>query len=69
MAKDPIDRARKYLIEQGVTDKEFESIRGALDTEIEAAIAQAEGEPDPRPEDAIKHVYAEEAPRPDGTRS
>jgi 2-oxoisovalerate dehydrogenase E1 component alpha subunit len=69
MAKDPIDRARKYLVEQGVTDKEFESIRGALDTEIEAAIAQAESEPDPRPEDAMKHVYAEEAPRPDGTRS
>jgi len=69
MAKDPIDRARKYLVEQGVTEKEFEAIRGALDTEIEAAIAQAESEPDPRPEDAIKHVYAEEAPRPDGTRS
>ena len=69
MAKDPIDRARKYLVEQGVTDKDFEAIREALDTEIEAAIAQAESEPDPRPEDAIKHVYAEEAPRPDGTRS
>jgi TPP-dependent pyruvate/acetoin dehydrogenase alpha subunit len=56
-------------VEQGVTDKEFEAIRIALDTEIEAAIAQAESEPDPRPEDAMKHVYAEEAPRPDGTRS
>ena len=69
MAKDPLDRARKYLGEQSVKSEELEAIRTALDTEIEAAIAQAESEPDPRPEDAIKHVYAEEAPRPDGTRS
>ena len=69
MAKDPVDRARKYLREHGTTEQELEAIRHALDTEIEAAIAQAESEPDPRPEDAMKHVYAEEAPRPDGTRS
>jgi 2-oxoisovalerate dehydrogenase E1 component alpha subunit len=69
MAKDPLGRARKYLGEQGVSGEEIESIRRELDTEIEAAIAQAESEPDPLPEDAIKHVYAEEAPRPDGTRS
>jgi 2-oxoisovalerate dehydrogenase E1 component alpha subunit len=69
MAKDPLDRARKYLGGQGVKSEELEAIRSALDAEIEAAIAQAESEPDPRPEDAIKHVYAEEAPRPDGTRS
>jgi 2-oxoisovalerate dehydrogenase E1 component alpha subunit len=69
MAKDPLDRARKYLGEQGVMGEEIDGIRRELDTEIEAAISQAESEPDPRPEDAIKHVYAEEAPRPDGTRS
>jgi 2-oxoisovalerate dehydrogenase E1 component alpha subunit len=69
MAKDPLDRARKYLGEQGVKGEELDAIRRELDTEIEAAISQADSEPDPRPEDAIKHVYAEEAPRPDGTRS
>ena len=69
MAKDPVGRARKYLLEHGTKEEELEAIRRALDTEIEAAIAQAESEPDPRPEDAMKHVYAEEAPRPDGTRS
>jgi 2-oxoisovalerate dehydrogenase E1 component alpha subunit len=69
MEKEPVDRARKYLAEQGTSAEELEAIRVALDTVIEAAIAQAESEPDPRPEDAIKHVYAEEAPRPDGTRS
>lgn len=69
MEKEPVDRARSYLAEQGTSAEELEAIRVALDKEIEAAIAQAESEPDPRPEDAVKHVYAEEAPRPDGTRS
>ena len=69
MAKDPLDHARRYLGEHGMSAEELEAIRKKLDTEIEAAIAQAESEPDPRAEDAIKHVYAEEAPRPDGTRS
>jgi len=69
MEKEPVNRARKYLAEQGTSAEDLEAIRIALDTVIEAAIAQAESEPDPRPEDAIKHVYAEEAPRPDGTRS
>ena len=69
MAKDPLDHARRYLGEHGTSPEELEAIRKPLETEIEAAIAQAESEPDPRAEDAIKHVYAEEAPRPDGTRS
>jgi 2-oxoisovalerate dehydrogenase E1 component alpha subunit len=69
MRKEPVERARTYLLEQGASAEELEAMRVALDTVIEAAITQAESEPDPRPEDAIKHVYAEEAPRPDGTRS
>jgi 2-oxoisovalerate dehydrogenase E1 component alpha subunit len=69
MQKEPVERARKYLAEHGTSAEELEKIRVALDVVIEAAITRAESEPDPRPEDAIKHVYAEEAPRPDGTRS
>jgi 2-oxoisovalerate dehydrogenase E1 component alpha subunit len=69
MAKDPLDRTRKYLAEQAVSENELEQMRRELGTVIEAAIAQAESEPDPRPEDATRHVYAEEAPRPDGTRA
>lgn len=69
MAKDPMDRARRYVLEQGVTEADLTEMRGALDTEIEAAIAQAESEPDPRPEDAARHVYAEDKPLPDGTRA
>jgi 2-oxoisovalerate dehydrogenase E1 component alpha subunit len=69
MEKDPLANARAYLLESGATEADLEQIRAALDTEIEAAIAQAESEPDPRPEDAMRHVYAEGAPLPDGTRA
>jgi 2-oxoisovalerate dehydrogenase E1 component alpha subunit len=69
MAKDPVAKARAYLLESGATEQRLEEIRAALDAEIEAAITQAEGEPDPRPEDAMRHVYAEGTPLPDGTRA
>jgi 2-oxoisovalerate dehydrogenase E1 component alpha subunit len=69
MAKDPVAKAKGYLLENGATDADLEQIRAALDDEIERAIAQAESEPDPRPEDATRHVYAEGTPLPDGTRA
>lgn len=69
MAKDPMDRARRYVLEQGVTEADLTQMRDDLDAEIEAAIAQAESEPDPRPEDAARHVYAEDKPLPGGTRA
>ncbi|HZP96876.1 MAG TPA: thiamine pyrophosphate-dependent dehydrogenase E1 component subunit alpha [Candidatus Limnocylindria bacterium] len=69
MAKDPVDRARRYLIENGVSEDDLAGMRKSLDAEIEAAIAQAEREPDPAPEDALRHVYAEDRPIPDGTRA
>jgi 2-oxoisovalerate dehydrogenase E1 component subunit alpha len=68
-AKDPVARAKAYLLQAGATEADLEKIRVELDTEIEAAIAQAEREPDPRPEDAARHVYAEGQPLPDGTRA
>ena len=69
MAKDPMDKARAYLLEVGVAEDDLTKMRAALDEEIEAAIAQAEREPDPRPEDAMRHVYSEDHPLPDGTRA
>jgi len=69
MAKDPVAKAKAYLLESGATEAELEEIRKGLDEEIEAAIAQAEREPDPRAEDAMRHVYAEGQPLPDGTRA
>jgi len=69
IAKDPVAKARAYLLESGASEAELEEMRRGLDKEIEAAIAQAESEPDPKPEDAMRHVYAEGTPLPDGTRA
>jgi 2-oxoisovalerate dehydrogenase E1 component alpha subunit len=68
-ARDPLGHGRDYLLSVGVTEDDLEQIRAALADEIERAIAQAESEPDPRAEDAAKHVYAADAPLPDGTRA
>src|SRR5438132_3048134 len=68
-AKDPVKRTREYLVSAGVAEQELEEIRAALADVIEGAIAQAESEPDPRPEDAATHVYSADNPLPDGTRA
>ena len=62
-------RAHAYLLSAGVPEADLYSLRASLADEIERAIAQAESEPDPKPEDAAKHVYSEDAPLPDGTRA
>jgi len=69
LERDPIDRARAYLLEQGVADRDLETMRAEISAEIETAIDKAEAEPDPRPEDTLRHVYAEGHPLPDGTRA
>lgn len=69
LARDPIDRARAYLIEQGVAKQELEAMRPEIAADIERAIDEAEAAPDPRPEDTLRHVYAEGHPLPDGTRA
>ena len=65
--REPLDIARAYLASQGVDDAWFDATRTEVGAEIEAAIEQAESEPDPSPEDAQKHVYAEDPPP--GTRA
>jgi 2-oxoisovalerate dehydrogenase E1 component alpha subunit len=69
LERDPIDRARAQLLEHGVAESELEAMRGEISAEIERAIDEAEAEPDPRPEDTLRHVYAEGHPLPDGTRA
>lgn len=69
LARDPIDKARAYLLVQGVAQSELDAMRAEIAAEIERAIDEAEAEPDPRPEDALRHVYAEGHPLPDGTRA
>lgn len=69
LARDPIDRARAYLLEQGVAEGDLDRMREEIASGIERAIDEAEAEPDPRPEDTLRHVYAEGHPLPDGTRA
>lgn len=69
MARDPIDRTRAYLLQQGVGEAELERVRSEIGDLIERAIEEAEAAPDPRAEDLPRHVYAEGHPLPDGTRA
>ena len=69
LERDPIDRARAYLLEHGAAESELEAMRTEIAAGIERAIEEAEAEPDPRPEDTLRHVYAEGHPLPDGTRA
>jgi 2-oxoisovalerate dehydrogenase E1 component alpha subunit len=59
LAKDPLDGARTYLLEQGLAARQLESLRAELAAEIERAIAEAESDPDPDPATLTKHVYLE----------
>jgi TPP-dependent pyruvate/acetoin dehydrogenase alpha subunit len=59
--KDPIARFATYLREHGVLDDERESaIREELSAEVEAAIQAAWDSPDPTPNTATRHVFAED---------
>jgi 2-oxoisovalerate dehydrogenase E1 component alpha subunit len=62
MKKDPIDRFRTYLLEERILSQaKSDEIQQTVDAEIQSAIRTAEEAPDPRPEDALRHVYAEAA--------
>jgi 2-oxoisovalerate dehydrogenase E1 component subunit alpha len=69
LARDPVERSRGYLLAQGVPSDELEAMRTEIAADIERAIDEAEAEPDPLPQDLLRHVYSEELPRPDGTRA
>lgn len=56
--KDPLVRARAYLLEQGLADDAwFEEIEKKVMDIVNDATDWAEAQPLPRPEDAMKHVY------------
>jgi 2-oxoisovalerate dehydrogenase E1 component alpha subunit len=60
--RDPIDRFRKRLLEEGVlTEAADEEIRAAAKREVAEAVAAAEAAPDPAPTDALLHVFADGA--------
>jgi TPP-dependent pyruvate/acetoin dehydrogenase alpha subunit len=60
---DPIDRYVARLTEEGWADvRELEAIDTRVAAELDAAVAQAEGEPPPQPDGALGGVYAADAP-------
>jgi len=54
--QDPIDKLRDRL---GVPDEEFEALDREVTEIVEGSVAFAKAGTDPKPEDALKHVYAE----------
>jgi acetoin:2,6-dichlorophenolindophenol oxidoreductase subunit alpha len=61
---DPIVRFGAYLKEHGFADDEsIESTRTALRQEIDEAIERAWEAPDPLPETALRHVFADDVER------
>ncbi len=58
-SKDPIRRLQTYLIQNNIaTNSELEEIFNDVQKEIDIAADLAENAPDPKPEDALKHVFA-----------
>jgi TPP-dependent pyruvate/acetoin dehydrogenase alpha subunit len=58
--KDPIKLAKARLMtEHGVSDEQFKAISAKIETEIASFIQFASESPNPDPEDAVKHVYAD----------
>jgi len=61
--KDPIDRFRKQLMEDGeLIEDEDRELRAAIKREVNDAVAEAERAPDPAPESALRYVFDEGAP-------
>ncbi|HMD89347.1 MAG TPA: thiamine pyrophosphate-dependent dehydrogenase E1 component subunit alpha [Anaerolineaceae bacterium] len=58
--KDPIKVTKtELMIEHGVSEEQLDAIRQRVETEIASFVKFALESPDPDPEDAVKHVYAD----------
>ena len=53
--KDPLPKLRARL---GLSDSEVEALEGEIEAIVEGSVAFAKAGTDPRPEDALKYVYA-----------
>lgn len=57
---DPINRLRSYLLGHNLaTEEDLDAMEASIRETIDDATDWAEEQPDPIPEDALKHVYAE----------
>jgi 2-oxoisovalerate dehydrogenase E1 component alpha subunit len=60
LRRDPIERFRNYLLDEALLgDADDERIQQECTAEVDDAVVYAEAAEAPRPEDALKHVYAE----------
>ncbi len=61
LARDPIPRTRALLIDRGMaTAEELDRLEEEVETEVDAAAAEALGHPQPEPDTAMLHLYSEE---------
>ncbi len=61
LARDPIPRTRSLLIDRGsATAEELDRLEEEVETEINAAAAEALGHPQPEPDTVMLHLYSEE---------
>lgn len=59
--RDPIDRFRKRLFEEGtLAEDEDTDLRAKVKRDVDEAVKSAESAPDPPAADALRHVFAEE---------
>jgi 2-oxoisovalerate dehydrogenase E1 component alpha subunit len=62
LAKDPIDRAKAYLLQHGIPAARLDAAAKEIAADIERAIVDAENDPDPDPSSLLRHVYFEGSP-------
>ena len=59
LEKEPIYRFANHLLNSGLADQPtLDAIRQEVDDEIERAVQSAMAAPEPKPEDALEHVFA-----------
>jgi 2-oxoisovalerate dehydrogenase E1 component alpha subunit len=59
-AKEPLPKFRQYLLDNVATEEDLNEIKARIDREVNDATDWAEGQPEPDPNEAILHVYADE---------
>ncbi|WP_240741796.1 pyruvate dehydrogenase (acetyl-transferring) E1 component subunit alpha [Deinococcus sp. KSM4-11] len=63
-ARDPVLRLRTHLFSEGLlTDADETALLADIAAEFEAALAEADGYPEPTPEEILDHVFAEPTPQ------
>ena len=61
LARDPLPRTRALLIDRGAATAEaLDRLEEDVETEVDAAAAEALGHPQPEPDTAMLHLYSEE---------